>query len=38
VDEQRQLQIIDYLREENRVHASNWAGVEWDSTTTSGVD
>ena len=35
---QHQLQIIDYLREENRVLREQLAGVECDSTTTSGVD
>ena len=36
---QRQLQVIDYLREENRVLREQLeAGVECDATTTSGVD
>jgi hypothetical protein len=34
---QRQLQIIDYFREENRFCASNSAGSLCDSTTTSAV-
>ena len=36
---QRQLQMIDYLHEENRSRgASNWAGAACGSTTTSVGD
>lgn len=35
---QRQLQTIEYLREENRFCASNSETDECDSTTTSDVD
>ena len=35
---QRQLQIIDYLREENRLFVNNSAAGEYGSTMTNAVD
>jgi hypothetical protein len=35
---QRQLQLIDYLREENRVLREQLGGRRSGSTTTSAVD
>jgi hypothetical protein len=34
----RQLQVIEYLREENRVFENNWVSDECSSMTISALD